>query len=75
MNEEYLRNFVSEGVSSQGFVCFDFLVLWKIPTGKPLAYSHSAEPPHKFGENFLFLGCGLQTVPGKYLSSKCIGWL
>lgn len=70
MNEECLRRFVSERFSSQGFVCFAFVVSWKIPIGKPPEYSYSAEPPHEFRENFLFLGCGLQTVPGKYLSFK-----
>lgn len=69
MNEECLRNFVSKRFSSQEFVCFAFVVSWKIPIGK-LPNSRSAEPPHEFEDNFLFLGCGLQTVPGKYLSFK-----
>lgn len=75
MNEEYLRNFVSTRFSSQRFVCFPFVVSWKIPIGKSPEYIRSAEPLHEFGGSFLFLGWESQTIPGKYLSFKCIGWL
>lgn len=54
MNEEYLINFVSERFSSQGFVCFAFVVSWKIPMGRPTEYIHSAEPPHEFEKNLFF---------------------